>query len=67
MAWGSITLFCFLWFFSLHFQDVVCSDGLKIFTITQPACIGRTFVINWEGGIAPYCVGVTVSHIFVAV
>ncbi|THU83452.1 hypothetical protein K435DRAFT_930610 [Dendrothele bispora CBS 962.96] len=57
MTWGSVTLFCFFWFFSLHFQDVVCSDGLKIFTMlkfdgsTQPACIGQTFVITWEGAI----------------
>ncbi|THU83457.1 hypothetical protein K435DRAFT_871285 [Dendrothele bispora CBS 962.96] len=51
MTWGSVTLFFFLWFFSLHFQDVVCSDGLEILTITQLACIGQTFVITWEGAI----------------
>ncbi|THU83487.1 hypothetical protein K435DRAFT_844023 [Dendrothele bispora CBS 962.96] len=54
MTWGSVTFFCFLWFFSLHFQDVVCSDGLKILAITQPACIGQTLVITWEGAIREY-------------
>ncbi|THU96013.1 hypothetical protein K435DRAFT_894268 [Dendrothele bispora CBS 962.96] len=64
MTWGSVNFLCFLLFFGLHFQDVVCSDGLKIFTITQHACVGQTFVIIWGGAVPPYCVGVTSMFVF---
>ncbi|THU83449.1 hypothetical protein K435DRAFT_930609 [Dendrothele bispora CBS 962.96] len=49
MAWGSAVLFCFLLFFSLHFQDITCSGGLKTFTMLHGSN-GKKHIANIDVG-----------------